>query len=213
MSIASEINRIRTEVNAQESLISQIKTALDGKGSGAKLPSLTNEGAAGDLVIGKELIDSRGNIVTGTNPYAKAETDTTVNEQANLIRQISTTLAHKATPPRVNIYNANENPIVRGTINLFTGKNDETVNVNGRFYRTEGYIGVLPYMAYKITAVGAGEVYVFQYDSTQTMISYSEITEDKLGGYVFVTSDNCCYIRMSFNNNNIKNLLVELIGG
>ena len=37
-------------------------------GTGTNLPELTNEGTAADLLVGKELIDSDGNIVTGTIP-------------------------------------------------------------------------------------------------------------------------------------------------
>jgi hypothetical protein len=44
-----------------------------------ELPELTNEGVADDLVLGKELIDSNGRVVTGTNPYEKTSTDEAVN--------------------------------------------------------------------------------------------------------------------------------------
>lgn len=52
-----------------------------------ELPELTNEGVADDLVLGKELIDSNGRVVTGTNPYEKASTDEAVNLQADLLSQ------------------------------------------------------------------------------------------------------------------------------
>jgi hypothetical protein len=51
------------------------------------LPELTNEGVADDLVSGKELIDSSGNVITGTNPYEKAATDTEVATQTELLTQ------------------------------------------------------------------------------------------------------------------------------
>ena len=106
MSISGEINRIRSEVNTQTDLISQIRSALNGKvagggaviepilqdktitengtytadsgydglgtvtvsveSSGVDLPKLSNEGTASDLMLGKELIDSDGDIVVGT---------------------------------------------------------------------------------------------------------------------------------------------------
>lgn len=45
---------------------------------GADLPELTNEGTSADLLLGKELIDSNGNVVTGTIP-TKTQSDLTVN--------------------------------------------------------------------------------------------------------------------------------------
>lgn len=39
-----------------------------GSGEGVELPELNNEGQASDLLAGKELIDSEGNIVTGSMP-------------------------------------------------------------------------------------------------------------------------------------------------
>ena len=63
--------------------------------SGIQLPELTNEGIEDDLVSGKELIDSSGNIVIGTNPYEKAATDAEVDTQADLIAQIMSVLDSK----------------------------------------------------------------------------------------------------------------------
>lgn len=40
--------------------------ALPEASTGVELPELTNEGAASDLLSGKQLIDSEGNVVTGT---------------------------------------------------------------------------------------------------------------------------------------------------
>lgn len=113
MSISGEINRIRSEVNTQTDLISQIRSALNGKvagggaviepilqdktitengtytadsgydglgtvtvsveSSGVDLPKLSNEGAASDLMLGKELINGDGDIVVGT--YVPLSTD------------------------------------------------------------------------------------------------------------------------------------------
>lgn len=47
--------------------ISQIST-------GAELPELSNEGSSSDLLAGKELIDSKGNVVTGAIPTKDATT-------------------------------------------------------------------------------------------------------------------------------------------
>lgn len=61
-------NTIDNAANTQADLIAQISTILDTKaaGNGIQLPTLTNEGSAGDLLNGKQLIDGEGNIVTGT---------------------------------------------------------------------------------------------------------------------------------------------------
>ena len=56
--------------------------------TGVELPSLENEGAAIDLVQGKEMINSQGEKVIGTNPYEKIITDETVEDQAGLIAEI-----------------------------------------------------------------------------------------------------------------------------
>ena len=45
--------------------VSQSGGSVDG--DGVQLPTLTNEGTASDLLSGKQLIDSNGNIVTGTH--------------------------------------------------------------------------------------------------------------------------------------------------
>lgn len=47
-----------------QSLINQANALPDA--GGVDLPELTNEGTAVDLAIGKQLIDSEGNVVTGT---------------------------------------------------------------------------------------------------------------------------------------------------
>ena len=78
-----------------QSLLDGINALPNAGGGGAEVPTLTNEGAAVDLVTGKELINSSGEVVTGTNPSAKAETDATVSTQADLIAQIQTALAGK----------------------------------------------------------------------------------------------------------------------
>ena len=64
--------------------------------AGTDLPELSNEGVADDLVIGKELISSNGDIVTGINPYAKAETDAEVATQTELLAQAVSALEEKA---------------------------------------------------------------------------------------------------------------------
>lgn len=43
-----------------------VQGSLTAEGGGISLPALTNQGMASDLIYGKQLIDSNGNIVTGT---------------------------------------------------------------------------------------------------------------------------------------------------
>jgi hypothetical protein len=60
------------------------------------LVDLTQDSVTADaLVEGKTAHGADGEPITGTNPYAKAETDATVNEQADLIERIKTALARK----------------------------------------------------------------------------------------------------------------------
>lgn len=63
--------------------------------TGTLLPELTNPAAAEQIVEGYEAIDGEGAVVTGTNPYEKTVTDTTVNTQAGLIEQIQAALVGK----------------------------------------------------------------------------------------------------------------------
>lgn len=81
MSVQTQIDRISNAVSEQGGLIEQIKTALEGKGTGngggVKLPTLSNPGTASDLAKGKQLIDQNGNVVTGTAEPASVSVKTT----------------------------------------------------------------------------------------------------------------------------------------
>lgn len=60
MSIKTELQSNNTDL---QNLIDQANALPD---PGVQLPELSNEGTASDLRTGKELIDSEGNVVTGT---------------------------------------------------------------------------------------------------------------------------------------------------
>ena len=92
-SMASHVGDANTKISSQAELIAQITAALEGKAAGGiELPTLSNEGSAVDLVSGKQLIDGEGNVVTGTNPYDKATTDSEIEIQTDLIAQIKSVL-------------------------------------------------------------------------------------------------------------------------
>lgn len=58
---------------------------------GVELPALTNEGAASDLMKGKQMISGAGNAVTGTFTL-----DGEISEQDSIIEQIKSALKGKA---------------------------------------------------------------------------------------------------------------------
>lgn len=63
-------NELQNSNNKLQSILETINTlpeAGSGEG-GVELPELNNEGQTSDLLAGKELIDSEGNIVTGSMP-------------------------------------------------------------------------------------------------------------------------------------------------
>lgn len=64
-----------------QSLIDQANALPDA--GGVELPSLSNEGTASDMLSGKQLIDSDGNIITGTFTI-----DSELSTQDDLISQI-----------------------------------------------------------------------------------------------------------------------------
>lgn len=68
--MATNIGNANSEIDSQADLLSQIITALEGKAAvgDIELPTLTNEGSAGDMLSGKQLINSNNEVVTGTIP-------------------------------------------------------------------------------------------------------------------------------------------------
>lgn len=77
--------------------VTNFATARVNVPTGVDLESLGSaEGTADDLVVNKKLYDDEGNVVTGTNPYVKSTTDATVATQTDLISQVATVLAGKA---------------------------------------------------------------------------------------------------------------------
>lgn len=64
-------NKIENNNIDLQAILNIVKN-LPEEGSGVELPDLTNEGSAADLLVGKELIDGDGNIVTGEIPTKTA---------------------------------------------------------------------------------------------------------------------------------------------
>lgn len=82
--IVALANSIRNRT--EETSLLTIGEMIDDIGSitgGVELPQLTNEGSAGDLLSGKELIDGDGNVVTGSFTL-----ESEITTQDNLIAQI-----------------------------------------------------------------------------------------------------------------------------
>lgn len=71
--------------------LGEIASNISGISTGTELPELTNEGSAADLLLGKELINSDGDVVEGTFSI-----DSELTTQDNLIAQIQTVLQSKA---------------------------------------------------------------------------------------------------------------------
>lgn len=74
---------IKTNTTSLQDLLERVNTLPDA--GGVDLPELTNEGAASDLLSGKQLIDGDGNKVTGTFSI-----DEELTTQDDLIAQIQT---------------------------------------------------------------------------------------------------------------------------
>ena len=68
---------IRTKLGVTDSYhVSELSNAINSISTGIQLPTLINPGTASDLLVGKELIDQDGNVVTGTIPTKTAATIT-----------------------------------------------------------------------------------------------------------------------------------------
>lgn len=67
-----------TQLQSNNIDLQEVLQTLQTKAAGVKLPELTNEGSASDLLSGKELIDSDGNVVTGNIP-TKSDNDLTAS--------------------------------------------------------------------------------------------------------------------------------------
>lgn len=115
---------IRSKTGQTEKLsLDAMTTAVNDIEVGTQLPELTNEGVAADLTLGKELIDSQGNVVVGTNSNNPAEIASIAEEQAELITQARTSLAGKV---------AGVEPLMQ----------NKTITENGTYTADDGYDGL-----------------------------------------------------------------------
>lgn len=86
-------NAIRTKTGTTDKIsLEDMPAKIAAIEGGVALPELENEGAAADLLSGKELIDDEGNVVTGTFTI-----DSELTAQDDLINQITVSLKNKAT--------------------------------------------------------------------------------------------------------------------
>lgn len=74
---------IRNNTTSLQELLEAVNNLPDRQSGGINLPELTNEGLAEDLMLGKELIDDKGNVITGTFTI-----DNELSTQDDLIAQI-----------------------------------------------------------------------------------------------------------------------------
>jgi hypothetical protein len=102
----------------EEDILVQVPEA-----SGVDLPEIQNEGSASDLMENKELIDAKGNKVTGTFTI-----ENELTEQNDLIEQIATLVATKATPPSIDA----------NTLYIGTTVPTSDIGVNGDVYIVQG---------------------------------------------------------------------------
>ena len=95
--LTSVADTIRSKLGVTDTYyVSELSDAIERIPTGTQLPTLTNPGTSSDLSSGKELIDQKGSIITGTNPYEKSSTDAAIAKEATLISQIQTVLNDKA---------------------------------------------------------------------------------------------------------------------
>lgn len=80
---------LKQNITSLQNLLEQINSLPEA--GGVELPELSNEGSANDLMFGKRLIDSNGNVVNGSFTI-----DNELNTQDYLIAKIQTTLQNKA---------------------------------------------------------------------------------------------------------------------
>ena len=67
--IVAIANAVRSKTGkTEEFTLGEIATEIYEIETGTELPELTNEGSAADLLAGKQLIDSDGNVIEGTMP-------------------------------------------------------------------------------------------------------------------------------------------------
>lgn len=84
------MSNLKTNTTSLQELLTVVNN-LPEASNGVELPDLTNEGTAADLLIGKELIDGEGNVVTGTFTI-----DEELSAQATLLSNQGMTIARLA---------------------------------------------------------------------------------------------------------------------
>lgn len=135
------------------------------------LVDLTKDSVTADaLVEGKTAHGADGEPIAGTNPYAKAETDATVDEQAELIQQIKTALSIKGAAPNLQSKAITENGtytaddgyggLLSVAVSVAPNLQEKTVTENGEVVPDSGYDG-LSKVVVNVASSGGGSLEVF----------------------------------------------------
>lgn len=90
-------SNLKTNTASLQELLNVVNN-LPEASNGVELPDLTNEGTEADLLIGKELIDGDGNVVTGTFTIDEelATQETLLLDQDAKLSELAEILSSKA---------------------------------------------------------------------------------------------------------------------
>lgn len=187
-----------------QSILNTVNTLPDATG-GIELPELTNEGSASELFSGKELIDSEGNVVTGTFSI-----DDEIATQDDLIAQIQSAvdslpdagdtefvLQNKTVTPTASSqtvtadsgYDALNSVVVNGDENLVAENIISGVSIFGIEGSASGGSGSIPIINVTITDnAGLGGVFYFNENGKVQMVIYATANVNALAGIVFIRS-------------------------